>query len=174
MPDEITVTVTGYQRSGISFVNPRTRETVRTFTLPVVDGVASTTGITPPLQLRHGDIITFANVPFGTTYTVTESWVEEYSQTALVTTGGIRNSTPVDNATQAAGLVVTGTVQAKADESTTTRLNYVLVTNNYGAGPPMGVFLSNMPFGLMIAFGAGALAVTATAAVAISKVKAKR
>jgi len=156
-PTEIAVTVTGYQRSGQNFLSPFTRETLRTFNIPIVDGVATTVGITPPLQLRHGDIITFANVPFGTDYTVTESWAEGYLQTAFVTTGGIRNETEVDNATAATGLVVSGTVEAETNESTTQRLNYVLVTNDHDTGMPTGVFLNNMPFIIMVVFGVGAL-----------------
>ena len=162
MPTAITVTVEGYVRDsdGLSFVQPRTR-TTRTYTIPVtVDRVVSTAGITPPLHLRHGDVITFADVPYGTAYTVTEGWVDVYQQTAFVTAGGIRNSTAVDNATAAAGLVVTGTVQAESNDATTQRLNYVLVINDYDIGPLMGVFVNNLPFWLMVKLGAGVLVAT--------------
>jgi len=49
--------------------------------------------------------------------------------------------------------------------------NYVAVLNELPDEPPMGVFLSNVPFGLMVGLAVGAMGLTATVAILHSKKK---
>jgi len=167
LANAIEATITGYARDvDDQIILPATRGTVST---PIGVSVDSVNGvITYTFTLRHGDIISFSNVPIGTTYTVTEDFVAGYDQSGTIN-GDITSLVVADDDED---LVISGTVLPPASGTAVT--NFVTVTNTHDGTPPMGVLLSNMPFGLMVALGAGALGLTATAVIVSSKVKRKR
>jgi len=170
LSNTIEATITGYARGVDGHITlPAARVTVSS-AIPISVDSASRVA-THTFELRHGDVITFTNVPVGTTYVVTEDFVVGYDQSGVATEGGVAVSPPFTTSGDD-DLVIEGTVSLPINETEVT--NYVTVTNAHDGTPPMGVLLSNIPFGLMVALGAGALGLTATAVIVSSKVKKKR
>ena len=136
----IEAQIWGYPRSndGLLIGQPR---------VPIGEPVTVTSDVFE-FVLRHGDIITFYNVPIGAEFTVTEYYVSGYEQSAVVNEGGTpRADTVIPSDTPGPDLVVTGTVQAPSGEAEPA--NYVAVTNEAEASLPMGIFLNNAPlFGI--------------------------
>ncbi|MCL2405206.1 MAG: hypothetical protein FWC92_06635 [Defluviitaleaceae bacterium] len=112
--------------------------------------------------LRHGQSLHFVEVPIGSTFNLTVTNIEDYTQTAIVQQGNVvgnednsniaanvTNSpaTNTDNVTVTGGLVSNITVNTNA----------VRVTHNYELQAPMGVFLNNLPFVGLIALAGVAL-----------------
>jgi len=169
LSNAIEATITGYARGVDGHITlPPTRVTVSSAIPISVDPI--TRLATHTFELRHGDVITFTNVPVGTTYVVTEDFVVGYDQSGVATEGGVAGSSVTTTGDD--DLIIEGTVSLPINETTVT--NYVTVTNTHDGTPPMGVLLSNMPFGLMVALGVGALGLTATAVIVSSKAKSKK
>jgi len=171
LPADIGVTITGYARDeNGQILIPLNRVTVPDSTTTIN---ATTRVVTYTFTLRHEDIITFSNLPVDTTYVVIEHFTAGYDQTGVATIGGVAGSTISAINMYPYHLLIPGVVSPPANDSVPFT-NIVTVTNAHDGTPPTGVFLSNMPFGLMVALGAGALALTATAVIVGSKVKAKK
>ena len=180
LPHTITISAEGYNRNAANdaFADPRSRGPVT--------GLAATITINPggslivthgSFNLRHGDVITFANMPIGTTYTVTEANAPNFTQIGLPTIGGAayENGRVTVGLDSTAALVVGGSIAELAPGATgRTVFNYVSVTNDYYTPAPMGIFLQNAPFGLMVGLAVGALGLTATAAIAYGKAKTRK
>jgi len=161
--DAITFTVSGYVRNGVVIDASQPR---------VVSTPAPISGLTHTFTLRHGDIITFANVPVGTNFTVTEPYVAGYDQSGIAVAGGVEVMDEV--AGEGEALVLSGEIDVLATGGAANSrgvFNYVAVLNEIPEEPPMGVLLSNVPFGLMVAIGAGALVATGAVAIAHGKKK---
>jgi len=96
-----------------------------------------------------------------------------YIQTASVVTGG-GTATNVANPATGVSLVASGTITAMPPGTPPPAggvFNHVTVTNTHDDTPPTGVFMQNVPFGLMVAMGAGAMGLVATVAIAYKKKK---
>ena len=162
----IVATITGYARvNGI----------INTSLPRVTESTVSVTSLPHSFNLRHGDIVTFSNMPIGTGFTVTEPNVPGYEQSGVAVAGGVQVDS--DTADEGASLILSGTIgilAASGSANTRGVFNYVAVLNELPDEPPMGVFLSNVPFGLMVAIGAGAMVTIGAAAILHSKAKRKR
>jgi len=167
--DMIVATIMGFPR-----VNDRINTTLPK--VPIGSGV-NITSLPHNFTLRHGDVITFTNVPMGTGFYVTEENATGYRQTGSVVAGGLpgmSNTVYENNNTD--DLVVSGIITSlnASGNAVDGVFNFVTVTNAIPDDPPMGVFLSNLPFGLMVALGAGALVATGVVAVIHSNKKTKK
>lgn len=116
--------------------------------------------------LRHGQRLEFVQLPVGTTYVVTEPYVQHYDQSALRVEGNIPGTTirpeeadddlVVGGRTEQDVEVIPG-VGEEDDTYVLTTLNYVEVTNDRPSVPPMGVVLDNLPFIGLIVLAVGGL-----------------
>ena len=97
---------------------------------------------TTTFQLAHNETVTFTNIPYGVTYTVTEEEASGYTATNTV-----------NGTTSVNGKVATGTIAAS---------NAVVFTNNSQKAPDMGVSLDSLPYilALAVAFGGAVVMIT--------------
>ena len=168
LSETVYATITGYERDvNGQIINYPNRVTVSGPMAMTVDDAGE---LTHNFTLRHGDVIEFVNMPVGTDYEVTESFVAGYTQSGVATIGGVAQ--PRAYATGSNPLVIKGYVSEPVNETAAT--NFVIVTNAHDGTPPMGVRLASLPFGLMVALGAGALGITAAAVIVTSKAKLKK
>jgi len=164
LSDTIYATITGYERDvNGQIINYPNRVTVSG---PLAMTVNDAGELRHDFTLRHGDVIEFINIPLGAEYVVTEFYVAAYDQSGIATIGGEAQRRVY--ATGSNNLVIEGYVSDPVNETGAT--NFVTVTNTHDGTPPMGVLLSNLPFGLMAALGAGALTIVS----AIVMIKRKR
>ena len=136
---------------------------------PIAFNVGANGVVTPAtaLSFMHGDIIVFSELPVGTTYTLTEPAVPHYTQTAVVTSGGLPGGEFEQDEDEDYALIVTGMVSSGANAGGVS--NRVVVENYLMEAPETGVLLSNVPFGLMVALGAGALVAAGVVAILYKK-----
>ena len=98
-------------------------------------------GVPKPFELKNGDTITIANLPYGVTYTVVENDYtgDNGGYDAATYTGDTGENAKIDGATQ-----------------------NVTITNNKGGTIDMGVMLDSMPYVLVLAVvGAAVIALIA-------------
>jgi len=142
--------------------------------IQVVNGVATFgpgTDLDPLFRLAHGDSIHFENVPYGTTYVLTEHEKRHYDKTAAGYMAG--EQWYYDDVIRNANLVVGGTahqvvvggedrilrVARRLENNNEVTGNSATVTNYRTEDAPMGVFVDNAPFiGLILLAAASGLA----------------
>jgi len=114
-------------------------------------------------SLRHGQRLVFVQLPTGTTYTVTEFYLADYTQRASKIIGAPPAviSPEVDGfvsgGTGNVDLTVDGIVSQGTDSGNIVQENAVIVENHRQSFEPMGVFLDNLPFIGLIVLAVGAL-----------------
>ncbi|MGL9729770.1 DUF7601 domain-containing protein [Enterococcus sp. DIV0756] len=133
-----------------------------TYTVGSDSTVVEYTGTNPiNVKLKHGEKITFANLPVGSTYKVVEKGEKSYEPTAKVTGRGT-NGSAVDGKAGVDYTVTVGAVNnllVEAEDETTK--NKTLVTNTFKSPSITGVITDNLPFVLMVAVaGAGIVFLT--------------
>lgn len=108
----------------------------------VTGTVNFTSGVEATFTLRHGQKLTFTDLPAGTRYIVTEVGVEDrYVPSVLVTENG--TARPVQNGGDAIDLSVNSALVGQNGE------NSAVFTNTYQETPVTGLFTDNLPFLLM-------------------------
>lgn len=123
-----------------------------TYTVGSDPTVVDYTGTNPiKVELKHGEKITFANLPVGSTYTVLEKAAKGYTPTAEVTGRGT-NGSAVNGEAGVDYTVTVGSVSnllVEAEDDTTK--NKTLVINTFKNPSVTGVITDNLPFILLVA-----------------------
>ena len=108
-----------------------------------------------PFQLKHGDTLAFIDLPAGATYNITEYSAANYIPNYTITKTGF---TPDASTISTVMDLVTGD-KTLADQTTA---NDVVITNKSTLViPGTGIVVDNLPYIMLIAFGAIAIAVFA-------------
>lgn len=107
-----------------------------------------TSGVPVTVYLKHGERLSVLNAAVGTSYTVEEAAVEDYTPSVSVISNG-------ENATQTSGSL--NTALSVGPKIIYIGANSADFTNTYKTITPTGITLTNLPFIIMIALAAGAL-----------------
>lgn len=116
-----------------------------------VDGTETKTiaaGWTDPqeatITLKHGETVTFTNIPYDVTYTVVEDTPSDYEET-------------YDYDADGDGIIEYDKENGKTTLVIDDALDKVAITNNKGGTPDTGITLDSLPFVLILAVCAGAV-----------------
>ena len=120
---------------------------------PVYGAYIDVTAGTPvTINLKHGQWLSFVGMPVGTTYSVTETGVADYTPSVSVVTDG--GAAAVTNGTQGTALTVGSPTAIVLGANA----NSAAFTNTYKTVTPTGIALDNLPFIMIIVLAMGVFA----------------